>query len=45
MTIPEDQIGTIKPLMTVLQGKTVYEAGKGDVVAPLVSAQGALNGQ
>jgi predicted amidohydrolase YtcJ len=45
MTIPEDQIGTIKPVMTLLEGKIVYEAGKGEVIAPLVSSEGALNGQ
>ncbi len=41
MTIPEDQIGTIKPVMTVLEGKIVYQAGKGEEVAPLVGTEGA----
>ena len=28
MTVPEDEIGTIIPVMTILNGKIVYEAGK-----------------
>lgn len=41
MTIPEDQINTIKPVMTMLEGKIVYQAGKGQEVAPLVGTEGA----
>jgi hypothetical protein len=31
---------TIKPVMTILEEKTVYEAGKGTEIAPPVSSEG-----
>ena len=43
MTVPEDQIHTVKPLMTVLEGKIVYEAGKGQEVVPLFVTGGGEN--